>query len=36
MDSKRNMWLYEKLITLDDNKRFLNDGLGFYRIKKLL
>ncbi|WP_066894063.1 AlbA family DNA-binding domain-containing protein [Clostridium nigeriense] len=32
--SKRNMWLYEKLITLDDNKRFLNDGLGFYRIKK--
>lgn len=32
--SKRNMWLYEKLITLDNNKRFLNNGLGFVRIKK--
>lgn len=32
--SKRNMWLYEKLITLDDNKRFLNNGQGFLRIKK--
>ena len=31
---KRNMWLYEKLITLDkDNKRFLNNGGGFYRMK---
>ncbi len=32
--SKRNMWLYEKLITLDDNKRFLNNGQGLLRIKK--
>lgn len=31
--SKRNMWLYEKLITLDNNKRFTNDGRGIYRIK---
>lgn len=30
---KRNMWLYEKLITLDDKKRFLNNGRGFKRIK---
>lgn len=33
-NSKRNMWLYEKLITLDNNKRFLNNGQGFTRIKK--
>lgn len=32
--TKRNMWLYEKLITLDNNKRFLNNGGGFTRIKK--
>lgn len=32
--SKRNMWLYEKVITLDNNKRFLNNGQGFLRIKK--
>lgn len=32
--SKRNMWLYEKVITLDNNKRFLNNGLGLLRIKK--
>ncbi|MCR1950127.1 RNA-binding domain-containing protein [Clostridium sp. DSM 100503] len=32
--SKRNMWLYEKLITLDNNKRFLNNGRGFLRMKK--
>ena len=32
--SKRNMWLYEKVITLDNNKRFLNNGQGFFRIKK--
>ena len=32
--SKRNMWLYEKLITIDNNKRFLNNGQGFVRIKK--
>ena len=28
------MWLYEKLITIDNNKRFLNNGGGFTRIKK--
>lgn len=33
-NGKRNMWLYEKLITLDNNKRFLNNGQGFTRIKK--
>jgi predicted HTH transcriptional regulator len=32
--SKRNMWIYEKLITLDNNKRFLNNGRGFLRMKK--
>ncbi|MDQ0150852.1 helix-turn-helix domain-containing protein [Eubacterium multiforme] len=31
--SKRNMWIYEKLITLDKKKRFLNDGRGLLRIK---
>lgn len=32
--SKRNMWIYEKLITLDKKNRFLNDGNGLLRIKK--
>lgn len=32
--SKRNIWIYEKLITLDSNKRFLNNGGGFFRMKK--
>lgn len=32
--SKRNMWIYEKLITLDDKKRFLQSGRGFGRMKK--
>ena len=31
--NKRNIWLYEKLITLDDKKRFLNNGKGFSRIR---
>ena len=31
--NKRNIWLYEKLITLDDKKRFLNNGEGFSRIR---
>ncbi|MBY0753968.1 putative DNA binding domain-containing protein [Clostridium sardiniense] len=31
--SKRNMWIYEKLISLDKQKRFLNDGNGLSRIK---
>ena len=28
------MWIYEKLITLDKKKRFLNDGSGLIRIRK--
>ncbi len=31
--SKRNMWLYEKLITLDRRKRFIQSGTGFGRMK---
>lgn len=31
--NKRNIWLYEKLISLDEKKRFLNSGRGF-RIMK--
>lgn len=31
--NKRNIWLYEKLITIDEKKRFLNNGKGFSRIK---
>lgn len=31
---KRNMWIYEKLITLDHNKRFFQSGRGFSRMKK--
>jgi predicted HTH transcriptional regulator len=27
--NKRNIWLYEKLISLDDKKRFLSSGRGF-------
>ncbi|GAA0717443.1 putative DNA binding domain-containing protein [Clostridium malenominatum] len=30
---KRNMWIYEKLITLDNKKRFFNTGRGFLRMK---
>ena len=30
---RRNMWIYEKLITLDDNNNFLNNEGGFSRIK---
>ncbi|MGL5378885.1 AlbA family DNA-binding domain-containing protein [Clostridium sp.] len=32
--NRRNIWLYEKLITLDDSKRFLNNGGGFARMKE--
>ena len=32
--NRRNIWLYEKLITIDDKKRFLNNGKGFTRIKE--
>ncbi|MCI5726356.1 MAG: putative DNA binding domain-containing protein [Clostridium sp.] len=31
---KRNMWIYEKLITLDDAHLFVNDGRGFNRMIK--
>ncbi|CAM2748914.1 RNA-binding domain-containing protein [Hathewaya histolytica] len=30
---KRNMWIYEKLIFIDNKKRFLNTGSGFSIIK---
>ncbi|MGL5634083.1 MAG: AlbA family DNA-binding domain-containing protein [Sarcina sp.] len=30
--SKRNMWIYEKLISLDDEERFLKSGHGFKRM----
>ena len=31
--NKRNIWLYEKLISLDEKKRFLNSGRGFTIIR---
>ena len=31
---KRNMWVYDKLIALDDRKRFIKSGRGFIRMKK--
>lgn len=31
---RRNMWIYEKLITLDDKKRFTGSGRGFSKMKK--
>ncbi|MBU5485291.1 putative DNA binding domain-containing protein [Clostridium sp. MSJ-11] len=31
---KRNMWIYEKLITIDNKNRFFNTGRGFLRMKK--
>jgi len=31
---KRNMWIYDKLITLDDKKRFTKSGKGLSRMKK--
>ena len=30
---RRNMWIYEKLIILDDKNIFVNDGRGFNRMK---
>ena len=30
---KRNIWIYEKIITMDDKRIFLNNGRGFSRIK---
>ena len=32
--SKRNMWIYDKLIALDDKKRFVKSGRGFARMKR--
>lgn len=32
--ARRNMWLYEKVITLDEKKRFLRTGNGIFRMKK--
>ncbi|WP_297435749.1 helix-turn-helix domain-containing protein [uncultured Clostridium sp.] len=34
--SKRNMWIYEKLITLDRDGRFTRNGQGFKRMNKML
>ena len=31
--NKRNIWLYEKLISLDEKKRFLSSGRGFMVIR---
>lgn len=31
---KRNMWIYEKLIALDNQKRFIKSGRGFSKMKK--
>ncbi|MCY6483213.1 putative DNA binding domain-containing protein [Clostridium aestuarii] len=31
---KRNMWIYEKIITMDNNKRFIKSGRGFTKMKK--
>jgi predicted HTH transcriptional regulator len=31
---KRNMWIYDKLIALDDRNRFLKSGRGFSIMKK--
>lgn len=32
--SKRNMWIYDKLIAIDDKKRFVKSGKGITRMKK--
>ena len=32
--SKRNMWIYDKLISLDEGKRVINYGNGLVRIKE--
>ncbi len=31
---KRNMWIYEKLIAIDNKKRFMNSGQGLSKMKK--
>lgn len=32
--NRRNMWIYDKLISLDDDKVFINNGGGLKRIKE--
>ncbi|MCT4508364.1 MAG: putative DNA binding domain-containing protein [Tepidibacter sp.] len=32
--SRRNDWIYQRLLVLDDKMRFLGSGMGFNRIKK--
>ncbi|SHJ54155.1 AlbA family DNA-binding domain-containing protein [Tepidibacter formicigenes] len=32
--SRRNNWIYQRLLILDDKMRFLGSGMGFNRIKK--
>lgn len=32
---RRNMWIYEKILTLDDEELFFNNGKGFSRMKKM-
>ena len=32
--SKRNMWIYDKLISLDEGKQVINYGNGIVRIKE--
>lgn len=34
--NKRNIWIYEKLTTLDQEKRFINNGQGFMRIREAI
>lgn len=34
LNARKNMWIYEKLITLDGGKRFLREEDGFTRMKK--
>ncbi len=31
---RRNSWLYQRLITIDDRKRFIKSGIGMDRIRK--
>lgn len=31
---RRNSWLYQRLLTLDDKKRFMKSGMGMSRIKE--
>lgn len=31
---RRNPWLYQRLLTLDDKRRFMRSGIGMSRIKK--